>query len=336
MNLITVVIPAYNVEEYLARCLDSVLAQTHRELEVLVINDGSIDGTAAICDAYAARDSRVRVVHQTNAGLAAVRDRGIELAEGSYVGFVDGDDEIEPDMMERLLKNALKYDADISQCGILYCFYDGRRKPMRGTGELTVMDRNEGLRELLRGARMEPSLCNKLYAAHILKDSCPDTTIANNEDLLRNAILFGRAERSVFEDFCGYRYWRRAESMSNDPVRAVRIASDIIRARKLVLERVPDEVKAEARQSYAGALIGGFHSSLGLDTPEARDMGRRCRNEIREYLPDLRQSSRSSWARAMGILLAPNIYSVAQRLYMRRVYARIRRQVEQIRKEEQR
>ena len=103
-----------------------------------------------------------------------------------------------------------------------------------------------------------------------------------------------------------------------------------------MLERVPDEVKAEARQSYAGALIGGFHSSLGLDTPEARDMGRRCRNEIREYLPDLRQSSRSSWARAMGILLAPNIYSVAQRLYMRRVYARIRRQVEQIRKEEQR
>lgn len=336
MNLISVIIPAYNVEEYLARCLDSVLAQTHRELEILVINDGSTDDTAAICDAYAARDSRVRVVHQVNAGLAAVRDRGIALATGSYVSFVDGDDEIEPDMMERLLKNALKYDADISQCGILYCFYDGRRKPMRGTGELTVMDRDEGLRELLRGERMEPSLCNKLYAARILKDSCPDVTIANNEDLLRNAVLFGRAERSVFEDFCGYRYWRRAESMSNDPVRAVRIASDVIRARKLVMELVPGSVRTEARQSYAGALIGGFHSSLGLNTPEAREMGRRCRKELREYLPDLRQSSRSIWIRAMGIRLVPVLYGGLQRLHMRRVYARIRRQAEQIRKEEQR
>lgn len=335
MSLISVIIPAYNVEEYLARCLDSVLAQTHRELEVLVINDGSTDGTAAIADAYAAKDSRVRAIHQANAGLVAVRDRGIELAAGSYVSFVDGDDEIEPDMLERLLANAQKHDADISQCGILYCFYDGREKPMHGTGALTVMDQTRGLQELLAGTSMEPSLCNKLYAAHLMKDSCLDTTVLNNEDLLRNAVLFSRAKRSVFEDFCGYRYWRRAGSMSNDPVKTVRIAEDVLKARKLILERLPDTVRADALRCYAGALVSGYNSCAGIHSDNADALRRRCRSELRELLPKLRALGRGLYARATAIIFLPAPYRAAMRLHHRRVHARIRRQAAELRKEAQ-
>lgn len=334
MNLISVIIPAYNVEEYLARCLDSVLAQTHRELEILVINDGSTDGTAAIADAYAARDSRVKPIHQANAGLVAVRDRGIGLASGSYVSFIDGDDEIEPDMLERLLANAQKHDADISQCGILYCFYDGRRKPMHGTGALTVLDRAQGLRELLLGTRMEPSLCNKLYAAHILKDSCPDPTVLCNEDLLRNAVLFSRAKGSVFEDFCGYHYWRRAGSMSNAPAKAVRNAADILKARKKILELTADLAEAEALRCYAGALISGYNACAGIHGSDAAALRRRCRSELRELLPRLGAFGRGFLARAQAIVWLPMPYRIAVRLHGRAIQARIRRQAAQLRKEE--
>lgn len=329
MNLISVIIPAYNVEEYLSRCLDSVLAQTHRELEVIVINDGSTDGTAAIADAYALRDNRVRPIHQPNAGLAAVRDRGIELANGSYVSFVDGDDEIEPDMLERLLQNALRYNAEISQCGILYCFYDGRQKPMHGTKKLTVMNRDESLRELLRGIHMEPSLCNKLYASHILKNSCPDTSINNNEDLLRNAVLFSRSKATVFEDFCGYRYWRRAESMSNDPSRAVRIANEVLQARKLILGLVPEAVVPEAEDCYIHALITGFNASCLLKNAATADLRRRCRRELRELLPGMQDRNPGLRKRALAIVWLPLPYSIAMRLHSWSIRRRIRRQVAQ-------
>ena len=208
---ITVIVPAYNVEEWFPRCIESILSQTHRALEIIVINDGSTDGTAQLINEYAKKDNRIVAVHQDNAGLIEVRERGIEMATGEYIGFVDGDDEIEPDMYERLLENALQYDAEISQCGILYCFYDGRTKKMHGTGEVSVFNDVEGYRELMQGIHMEPSLCNKLYKRELLQDSCPDKSIVNNEDLLRNSDLFSRAKKSVLEDFCGYHYWGRAE-----------------------------------------------------------------------------------------------------------------------------
>lgn len=333
MSLISVIIPAYNAEEYLARCLDSVLAQTHQDLEILVINDGSTDGTATIIDDYAARDCRIKPIHQANAGLVAVRDRGIELASGSYVSFVDGDDEIEPDMLERLLSNALKHEADISQCGILYCFYDGRKKPMHGTGKLTVMDTTEGLQELLLGTSMEPSLCNKLYASHILKNSCPDPTILANEDLLRNSVLFSRAKRSVFEDFCGYRYWRRSGSMSNDSAKAVRNAVDILKARKKILELTDDRVEVAALYCYTAALVGGYNAAANICGGDADVLRCRCRTELREFLPRLRSLNRGLYARAAAIVFLPGPYRAAMRLHHHRIHARIRRQTASIRKE---
>lgn len=315
MNLISVIIPAYNVEQYLARCLDSVLNQTYQKLEVIVIDDGSTDGTGAIADAYAEKDPRVRVVNQKNSGSSCARERGIAIAAGSYVAFVDSDDEIEPDMLERLLNNALNYHADISQCGILYCFYDGRRKPKYGTGKLTVLERDDGLRELIRGNTMEPSLCNKLYAARILKDSCPDTSIAFNEDLLHNVVLFSRSERSVHEDFCGYRYWRRTGSKSNDPQRAVCIAEDILKARKLIQGLVPETVSAEADSSYFHALIMGFTACIGLRTKEAAALRRRCRQELRELLPGAKDTP-GLRNRAMAIVYLPFLYSIAIKVHV--------------------
>lgn len=101
-NLISVIVPAYNIAPWLSRCLDSILAQTYKNLEIIVIDDGSTDGTSQIIDEYVKKDSRIVAIHQKNAGLVAVRNRGIEIAKGDWIGFVDGDDAIDLDMYARV------------------------------------------------------------------------------------------------------------------------------------------------------------------------------------------------------------------------------------------
>ena len=110
---VSIVVPIYNVEKYLDRCIQSLLAQTLKEIEIILVDDGSDDGCAQICDQYAERDSRIKVVHKKNGGLDSARKAGIAIASGKYVGYVDGDDWIEPFMYERMVELAEKYGANV-------------------------------------------------------------------------------------------------------------------------------------------------------------------------------------------------------------------------------
>lgn len=117
---ISVIIPVYKVEKYLAKCVDSVLAQTYRDLEIILVDDGSPDGCGAICDDYAARDRRVRVIHKPNGGLSSARNAGLDMATGAYIGFVDSDDHIDPTMYEKLLAALSRTGADVCVCDVVY------------------------------------------------------------------------------------------------------------------------------------------------------------------------------------------------------------------------
>lgn len=319
---LSVIIPAYNVAQWLPRCVDSVLAQTFSNLEILLIDDGSADETPAIVDEYARKDRRVIAVHQSNAGLVAVRETGIRLATGDYVSFVDGDDVIESDFLERLLKNAVAYDADISHCGMKYCFYDGRVKLHYGTGELAVYDNFTGVNELLLGRKIEPSLCNKLYRRALLQDSCLDPSVVNNEDLLRNFVLFSRANRSVFEDFCGYQYWRRAESMSNSCFSA-KICRHLLRARSLILEHAGPAVQDSARQSYINVLISCYNTTIGEHSEDAKEIARHCKAELKRFKRNLPALPRGLFLRAAAILYAPILYYGLYKLHAKQIQRRI-------------
>ncbi len=115
-SLISVIVPVYNAEKFLARCIDSLLAQTYHNIEVLLVDDGSRDGSAAICDAYAARDERVRVIHKPNGGVSAARNDGIDASKGEFIAFCDNDDFYSPGMLDRLLGMCLENDCGIAQC----------------------------------------------------------------------------------------------------------------------------------------------------------------------------------------------------------------------------
>lgn len=119
MPTISVIVPVYKVEKYIHRCVDSILGQTYADFELILVDDGSPDNCGAICDEYAAKDSRVVVIHQKNGGLSSARNAGIDIATGAYISFVDSDDYIYPNYLERLYEVLVEFDADISVCKMI-------------------------------------------------------------------------------------------------------------------------------------------------------------------------------------------------------------------------
>lgn len=116
--LISVIVPVYNVEKYIHKCLDSIVNQTYKDLEIILIDDGSTDNSGKICDNYAGSDKRIRVIHKKNGGLSDARNVGLDLCQGEYIGFVDSDDWVAPDMFEVLALFAKNEDLDVAMCGI--------------------------------------------------------------------------------------------------------------------------------------------------------------------------------------------------------------------------
>ncbi|MCI8466474.1 MAG: glycosyltransferase family 2 protein [Lachnospiraceae bacterium] len=185
MALITIIIPAYNGERTIGKCLDSIIRQSYKKIEIMVINDGSSDHTQEICESYAKRDSRIRVLSQKNQGVSAARNTGIRHATGEYLAFVDADDYIAPDMIQVLYQMY----AQNQELGLAICGYDeitneGCRNVEIRSGK--QMSGIEFLRNLFRMDSIKGFLCNKLFRAEIVKtyEIWLEETIYVCEDLL--------------------------------------------------------------------------------------------------------------------------------------------------------
>lgn len=215
MKKISIIVPIYNIEKYLPRCLDSILAQTYKNLEVILVDDGSVDNSGMIADKYARNDQRINVIHQVNKGVSAARNAGLDLATGDYIGFVDGDDYIEPDMYEILMRIIDEQQVDIAHCGY-QMVYPSRIDYYYNTREKQKMNREEGVFELLKGRKIEPGLWNKLYKAELFKQIRLPIGIAETEDLLCNFELFCLAESSFFYDVSKYHYMLRSGSATSE------------------------------------------------------------------------------------------------------------------------
>ena len=210
-KLVSVIIPAYNIEDYIGRCLDSIISQTYKNLEIIVVDDGSRDHTGEILDNYAKKDRRIKVIHKENGGVSSARNKGIEAAEGDYIGFIDGDDLIESEMYKTLVDLLEEENADISHCGYQMVFPD-RVDYYHNTGKKKIQTTEEGLKDLLSGEMIEPGLVNKLYKKELIKNCRLDETVKINEDLLMNYQLFKLSQKSVYYDITPYSYMIRSSS----------------------------------------------------------------------------------------------------------------------------
>lgn len=125
---VSVIVPIYRVEEYLQRCVDSIRNQTLREIEIILVNDGSPDKCGEMCNTFAAQDSRIKVIHKENGGLSSARNAGMQIAVGEYFSFIDSDDYIDLQMLEKLYQSAEKYDSDLTGCGFYQISNTGSRR----------------------------------------------------------------------------------------------------------------------------------------------------------------------------------------------------------------
>ena len=141
-DLISVIVPVYNMEQYLERCVNSIVDQTYRNLEIILVDDGSIDRSPRMCDEYAAKDGRIKVVHKVNGGLSDARNAGLQVATGTYIGYVDSDDWIEPQMYQRMYEACIEHQAQVAVCRYAKIYRD--HVDREGNGQVTVFDR-EGI-----------------------------------------------------------------------------------------------------------------------------------------------------------------------------------------------
>lgn len=291
-KLISVIIPCYNIAPYIGRCLESVLAQTYENLEILCVNDGSTDNTGKVLDEYAEKDARIKVIHKQNAGVTAARFSGLELAQGDWIGFVDGDDIIDADMYEHLLANVTD-DTDISHCGYKKIFSNGDTEYYYNSEKKLLQNTLQGCKDLLEGAFIEPSLCNKLFRRHLFDGlrEWHDCSIRINEDLLMNFYLFHHARQAVYEDFCAYTYLSRAGSASTGELNEYQLYDPL-----RVMEKIEEETKAEpellsiVKNRIAYMLISGATREYGgkkdIVKPYRKMMLKRLRGSLGAILKD--------------------------------------------------
>lgn len=167
-ELISVIIPIYNVEAYLDECIASVIAQTYSNLEIILVDDGSPDNCPQMCDEWAAKDGRIKVIHKENGGISDARNAAIDIATGDYIAFVDSDDWIEPRMYEIMLAALKKENADICACTILSCFPE--RRVAWGFQEYTTGNSEKILSLLYRDTAYPVAIWNKLYRRYLWDD----------------------------------------------------------------------------------------------------------------------------------------------------------------------
>lgn len=314
--LISVIIPAYNIEKYIGRCLDSLLKQTYKNLEIIVVDDGSTDDTAKIIDEYTYSYDNIKVIHKANSGVSATRNTGIDIAKGDYIGFVDGDDTVDDDMFEILIRNAINYDADISHCGYRMVF-PSRTDYYYNTGDIVIQYNHEGLKDLLKADRVEPGLCNKIYKSSLFEDIRLNEKIRYNEDLLANFYLFKKAKKSVFYDKCLYNYMIRKGSAATKQISKNKIIDPI-----LVLEEIKNSLEKGtdlyeiAYKRYLGSLIGVCRNKGCRSNKEYLHYTKEAKEKLKEeYLNNKDLITGKMKYMIYGVVYLPLIFNFIDNIY---------------------
>lgn len=228
MVKVSIVIPVYNMERYLDKCMESVLAQTLSEIEIILVDDGSLDTSPSLCDAYAKKDSRIKVIHKENGGLTSAWKAGSLASTGEYIGYIDSDDFIEKEMFQVLYERAKKTDADIVCCGLRHIYED---EPERSWTEqmdfkkdsLTEKDlKEEFFAGLINdgsflGRHLMPNRVTKLTRAELVKkkmDSCSDAVSIGEDFQFSLAMLLDAKRVEIVKDYFPYFYYMNGASMT--------------------------------------------------------------------------------------------------------------------------
>lgn len=217
-KLVSVIVPVYNIEEEIGKCIESIINQTYRDLEIILVDDGSTDKSLSICQKYAADDMRIRVIHKKNGGLVSARKAGMQAAIGAYVAHIDGDDWVEEEYIETLVNGADFGNVDVVIAGFLFESVEGKIEKIQNKVESGLYDK-EGIKQFIYPVMLEgifPSNCSKLFRRELAfeKQMLVEDCVECDEDtVVVYPILLNAASIRII-DACQYHYVRRSNSLS--------------------------------------------------------------------------------------------------------------------------
>ena len=269
-ELISVIVPIYNVEKYLKKCVNSILKQTYKNLEIILVDDGSPDRCPEICDKLAQTDDRIIVIHQQNGGLSKARNVGLDVAKGAYLVFVDSDDTVEYELIEKLYKCLKKYDCKMAACGRKYVFEDGKILCKVPEGIDTVYEFGDAIKEMNAFRLFDMSAWAKIYAKELFSTiRFPEEKLSEDYFVMYKLIDLAHKVGYISEPL--YNYLQRTSSISRNK----KINHDFIEAAQTQMDYLDDkypDLKQVSHTAFASAnlTVYDFYIKNGVKCPKEK------------------------------------------------------------------
>ena len=307
---ISVIVPVYNVEQYLERCVDSIINQTYTNLEIILVNDGSTDNSGKLCDELAKKDERIRVIHKENGGLSDARNRGIDESESDLVGFIDSDDYIDSDMYEVLLKNLNDTDADLSMCA-LYDVYNNTPEAQVTNKETWELSSEQAIKMVMEAKILSVTAVNKLYKKSLFSDLKFEVgKIA--EDAFIMIKLLDKCEKIVATNEKKYYYVHRENSITTQKfsTKFLNVIEAYEQNSNIILEKYP-KLKDVAQTRMNWAYFYVLDRLLLDDNYNDKELENKLISYLKNHRKDILNDPLFTKGRKIGfiaLLLSRNLY----------------------------
>lgn len=309
MELISVIVPVYKVEAYLDRCVASIVNQTYSDLEIILVDDGSPDNCGAMCDAWAAKDSRIRVIHKENGGLSDARNAGLALATGEYIAFVDSDDWVHPEYISKLYESVTQHHAELAACDIQIT-YEDKAEFGQICAESECCTPEQAIESLLRNTRFRAVAWNKLYHRSLLAGEKYPVGRYHEDEFFTYRILH-KARRLAYVDAPLYFYFQRSGSiMSSVSIRHLDALDAYLERLRFLEERYPALYLSD-KITVCMACVSCYRETLGKSVADYRQMRKRilnCRKKLRFGIGEIRRMPLKKVAYVIGSAVAMHLF----------------------------
>lgn len=316
MELVSIIVPVYNVKPYLERCVNSLIGQSYKELEIILVDDGSTDGCGDLCDVLMTRDKRIRVIHQENQGLSAARNTGIEAAHGEFFCFVDSDDYVNPEYVKYLYELCTGNEADIAICGHLITKKGDYFKPIDFSKPVDVYSREEIFDRFYTDMHGSIVIAwNKLYKRMCIGDIRYDVGMIHEDEATTFKFLYN-AHKIAFGREVGYYYFDRSGSITGSAYSKRNL--DILKAYETRLlfykEHREDKLYDRECQFYLSEILNQYRKVKAFLKGDKETLKMLRIKYKKSYI----ESDRSKWSASRRCMYAlclvlPGLYGVMKK-----------------------
>ncbi len=267
---VSIIVPVYKVERYLDKCISSIVNQTYTNLEIILVDDGSPDQCPQMCDAWAEKDTRIRVIHKENGGLSDARNAGMAVATGEYIAFVDSDDWIAPDLYTHLYRRLTEDHSDISACGVQLVWEDGTSPRILTCMGNHVLSKEEAMQAIIEESWLKQPVWYKLYKTNLIKDILFPVG-KYHEDVFWSYQAVDKANKVSVSDYIGYYYLQRNDSIMGEEysLRRLDAVEAKVQRHAYIKENFPALENLSAKDLWFTCIYQGQMAVRNLDDESA-------------------------------------------------------------------